>query len=221
MGDQLLTFQKFKDPEIANDIADKLRSAGIRCEIEDDHKFFDPTFSRNPLQNEIRVKLDPADFSKATKVLDDYYRSQLDTVDKDYYLFDFTDEELLQILTKPDEWGPLDYQLAQKILSDRGKEITGVELQSLKSQRISELEKPERSPTGLIIAGYISAVLGGIFGLVIGWILSTTKRTLPDGQFVYTYNSSDRQHGRIISGIALLMLISVLFFSLAARYLNL
>ena len=139
MQEELLTFQKFKDIDIANDIAEKLKVANIHFEIEDDEKFFDPTFAKNPMQNEIRIKLKSIDFLKANEVLDDYYKSQTDNIDKDYYLFSFTDQELLEILTKADEWGRLDNQLAQKILKERGKEINPEELEILTNKRINEL----------------------------------------------------------------------------------
>jgi hypothetical protein len=214
MAEELLTFQRFKDEEVANDIAQKLKDASVFFEIENDEKFFDPTFAKNPMQNEIRIKLKSTDFSKANKVLDEYYKSQTENIDKDYYLFEFSDQELLDILAKPDEWGNLDYQLAQKILKDRGREIKIGDLEILKVKRISELKRPEKSQNWLILIGYISSFFGGFFGIIIGLILTTSKRTLPNGEIVYTYCDSDRKHGRVISGIGLVIFISAIFFRL-------
>jgi hypothetical protein len=214
MAEELLTFQRFKDAEVANDIAQKLKDANVFFEIENDEKFFDPTFAKNPMQNEIRIKLKSTDFSKANKVLDEYYKSQTKNIDKDYYLFEFSDRELLDILAKPDEWGNLDYQLAQKILKDRGREIKIADLEILKVKRISELKRPEKSQNWLILIGYVSSLFGGFIGIIIGLILTTSKRTLPNGEIVYTYCDSDRKHGRVISGIGLVIFTSAIFFRL-------
>ena len=65
-----------------------------------------------------------ADFPRAHLALKAYYQAQLSTMDPDYYLFSFTDTELLEIVTHPDEWGHLDYALAKKLLADRGKPLS-------------------------------------------------------------------------------------------------
>ncbi len=218
MTNELLTFQKFKDPDIARDIAEKLKQAGILYELDDDAKFFDASFAHDPMQQETRIKIRSSDFLKANQVLDDYYRMQVDQIGADHYLFAFSDTELMEILSKPDEWGRLDFQLAQKILHDRGYTIDNNTLETFREKRINELSKPEQSQILLIITGYISALLGGLFGLVVGWILTHSKRTLPDGSQAYTYNQGDRLHGRIISGISLLVIIVVLFLKVIPRF---
>ena len=74
-------------------------------------------------------------FAKADEVLNDFYKDQLDAIDKDYYLFGLSDKELEEVVTKPDEWGRLNYQLAQKILKDRGREITPQKAELLKEKQ--------------------------------------------------------------------------------------
>lgn len=206
MPEELLTFKRFKDPDIANDIAEKLKSAKIYFEIENDDKFFDATFANNPMAKETRIKLKPTDFIKAEEALEKYYQTQLINIDRRYYLFGFSNKELFEILEKPDEWGDLDYQLSKRILIERGENLQQTELDYLKEKRIKELSKPEKSSTRLILAGYVSAIFGGIFGIIIGRILANTKTTLPNGKIIYTYTDSDRSHGNTISiiGIAVI-----------------
>jgi len=216
MNEELLTFQKFKEAEVAKDIAEKLSEAGIYYETESEDKFFDPSFTTNSIKNNIALKLRPPDFIKANKILDDYYRSQVALVERDYYLFDFTNEELKEILSKPDEWGHMDYQLAQVILKERGQEITEQELQYLKDIRKQELIRPEKSQHWLVLLGYFSVAIspfwsdlvrfGGFFiAVIIGSILSSAKKTLPDGQTAFMYNKNDRLQGKIliVAGIVL------------------
>lgn len=223
MSQELLTFQKFKDAEVAKEVAEKLADGGIYYETESEEKFFDPSFSVNSVKNNIALKLRPSDFIKANKILDDYYKSQINLVGSDYYLFDFTNEELQEILTKPDEWGHMDYQLAQVILKDRGKEINEVELASLKEERKQELSKPEKSQHWLVITGYFIAAsspfwnelvrfAGFFLAIIIGSILSSAKKTLPDGETVFMYAPTDRRQGKIIIIVAIILAIGFLIF---------
>ena len=123
---------------------------------------------------------------------------EIDQVDKDYYLFGFSDDELLDLISKADEWSPFDFLLARKILAQRGNVLSNEEVKYLEEERINELKKPEAPQTKWIIIGYLCAALGGILGIFIGWHLFTYKKTLPNGERLYGYSKADRKHGRII-----------------------
>jgi hypothetical protein len=148
----------------------------------------------------------------------------LDEVDKDYYLFSFSDAELAEIISRPDEWGHLDYQLAQKILKERGKGIDDSEIELLKFRRFNELAEPESTNDIWIVLGYVASLTGGIFGILggfigilAGWSLAYWKKTLPDGQKVYVYNDQARRHGKVM--IILSVVTSILLFILRIRFL--
>jgi hypothetical protein len=217
--EELVTYKKFKDADIANDIAEKLKLAGIYFEIQNENNFFDPTFANNPMNNDIRLKLSSQDFLKADTVLENYYQNLLYKVKEDHYLFSFTNIELFEIMQKPDEWGDLDYQLAQKILKDRGHEVSQTELETLKETRINVLSKPEKSQIALVFIGYALNIFGGLFlilnlkfrfiwfpiATILGAIISQTKKTLPTGEVVYSFNARDRKHGNVIVVMGILL----------------
>lgn len=135
---------------------------------------------------------------KATLAYEEYFAKQLDNVPEDYYLLTFTNDELLEIVAKPDEWGAFDYQLAQKLLKERGVDITKEKTDRLKADRYKELAKPEGEPAKNIVGYYIISILFFPVGLIIGWVWGYSKKQLPDGYKVYTYNNSVRNHGRTI-----------------------
>ena len=120
------------------------------------------------------------------------------SIDSDYHLFQFTDEELMEVIFKSDEWSPLDLVLAQKILKERGKEIDIIQTSKLKQERLVELSKPDKSETLWIVLGYIFSLFGGILAIIIGWLLLSQKKTLPNGVRVYANSPSDRKHGNRI-----------------------
>ncbi len=210
MTEALLTFQKFNDENLAKELIKKLDDIGVRYEIEDDQKLIDPIYSLIH-QREIKVKLRPQDFEFAQNKIEAYYKNLVDDVESDYYLFDFTDQELIEIVMKPDEWGDFDYQLAQKLLKERGIEIKPKIIELLKKQRNDDLTTPETSNRFVLYLGYISAFLGGFFGIFIGYHLAYNKKTLPDGKSLYRYSEAERNHGTrilLISAVALMFWIS-------------
>jgi hypothetical protein len=203
-----LTYQKFSNKNEARELTDLLTANKIEFLFEDTSANFDPSFANNESNNEFRVKLKKQDFEQADKLLLNISAKQIDEVDKDHYLFEFSDEELFEILTKSDEWSKFDYLLAQKILKDRGQEVNEKLLETLRKQRIEELAKPEDSKKVWITAGYFFAFFGGLLGLFIGWHLISHKKTLPNGDRVYGYSIEDRKHGNriLILGIVFLII---------------
>jgi hypothetical protein len=202
---EYIVYKKFTDQEKTESIVNILKEHGIDFELTEDRDSLDSLYGGNHLARQYYVKLKKDDFEKADAILLDLSEKELNTVDKDHYLYTFTDEELFEILSKPDEWNEFDYLLAKKILRERGKEINDHTIALLKKQRVTDLSKPDEGHRGWMFAGYIFALLGGLLGVFIGWHLSTFKKTLPDGQRVYGYNKQDRQHGQIIFAIGLVM----------------
>jgi hypothetical protein len=202
---EFITYKKFSEPERAIALTDLLSSQGIEFHLTEDRESLDSLYGDKLLNKQFFVKIKKEDFAKADTILLTESAKELETVEKDHYLFSFTDEELFDILTKPDEWNEFDYQLAKKILLERGKDISTDTVDLLRKQRISELAKPEEGQRNWIYAGYLFALLGGLLGIFIGWHLSTFKKTLPNGEKVFGYTQKDQQHGKRIFIIGIIM----------------
>jgi hypothetical protein len=192
------TFQKFSDEAAALELTTVLKQHNIDVFLENTSPSFDPTFANSELIKEYRVKLLKKDFEKAHQLLLELSAKQLEQVDPNHYLFDFSDEELLELINKRDEWSAFDFLLAQKILKDRGKEITPTAIAAARNQRLQELSLPEKPQSGWILFGYFCALCGGLLGIFIGWYLHYHKKTLPDGSSVYAYTAADRRSGHNI-----------------------
>lgn len=209
MSNEFVTFRVFADQDIARDFASILDNNNLPYRVEEDALSFDVSYAFNPLNKDYRIRLRQEDFDRATEIFNKYFNDQLDTLPADYYLFEFTTLELKEIITKPDEWGNLDYMLAQKLLSERGETVTANELASLKLKRKVELSKPEKTDWFMTVMGYILSVFLPLIGVIVGLMISSSKKTLPDGQVVFTYNADQRFHGKVIIAISIVGIVMV------------
>ena len=138
------TFQTFNDPGLASAIADKLKARRIVCLVEKVEPLLEPSFFRNTVEPNIHLKVRAADLDRAHRVLEEHYEHQLKDVDPNYYLFSFSDIELLDIVAKPDEWGHFDYVLARELLAERGLPIPDETIRQMKQQRLRQLAQQSR-----------------------------------------------------------------------------
>lgn len=198
MKEEFVTFEKFNNESLAVDFGSLLNKNKIDFLIENISINFDPILSNNEFGKEYCVKIKKDDFEKANDILREKAKKEINEIQDDYYLLSFSSEELIDVIEKSDEWNKFDVELALKLLNERGNEITTKQINELKKQRIIELSKPEEGQNIYIIIGYISALLGGLLGVFIGWHLLTFKKTLPNGNRIYAYSENDRKHGNRI-----------------------
>ncbi|RZJ60073.1 MAG: hypothetical protein EOO45_24870 [Flavobacterium sp.] len=220
MEEKYATFKKYPDAAQARELQQYLISNGIECLFADVSPTLDSSFSSSHLK-EYEVQLKPEDFEKAHGLLEKHAEEMVAALGEDYYLFSFTDEELYEVIVKQDEWSEFDYVLARKLLADRGKAIDEMELRTMRVQRIEELAKPQENHMGWIAAGYIMALLGGFFGIIIGYVIWTSGKTLPNGQYAYTYTHSGRKQGKIIFILGIVVLTAVILSQVFKKYLSL
>lgn len=205
---EFMTYKKFKTEEEAIDLVDLLKSNAIDYQVENISSPVDITFTGGTeLEDKIAIKLKSADFEKAEILLNKIAANSIDLIDKDHYLFDFSDNELFEILENYNEWSETDFILAKKILHDRGKNISNEKVQELKDKKIAELKKPEKGHKGWLIFGFISAILGGLLGIFIGYHHFKFKKSIPTGEKVYAYDTETRRTGLRIFYIGIASLV--------------
>ncbi len=206
MGEEFVTFRKFNNPSLALELTRLLDKNSILYLTDKASSSLDGSFGGGEFLNEYIVKLRQEDFQKADELLLHESVKDIESIDEDYYLFAFSDEELREVVVKKDEWNSFDYLLAQKLLKERGYEISAGQLEQLRNERLNELARPEKNQSASIIAGYFFAFFGGIFGIFVGWYLKTHKKILPNGESVYNYSESDRRHGNRIMYLGIFFL---------------
>lgn len=220
MADTFITYRSFNDKAFAVELFNKLKGEGIPVVWEDSERYFDVSFSYNEMLNMYYIKLRQDDFKKADDILSRLVKEDSGKISDDYYLYSFSDDELKDILKKPDEWNELDYYWANKILNERGIKITEETLVKEKTERINELRKPWNIDTIWKVCASLMLLISirylfilFIFGYVIlGLYLSFSKKTLPGGLRVNAFSSGTRLFGNILLVISSIFSILIMLY---------
>ncbi|MEL6534980.1 MAG: hypothetical protein AAFQ98_06180 [Bacteroidota bacterium] len=188
-----LTFRSYPSQAKAEETGVLFRTWDIPFKIISTDDTFDPSFSFNRGATRWEMKIPDDQFDRANQLMEE---QALNTpLPQDHYLRGFSEEELIEVLTKPDEWSEQDFVWAQQLLAAQGKEMTEEALQLLKQQRLAKLREPDSSSPSWTFIAYLAALAGGIVGIGIGYTLWLSKKTLPNGERVYRYRPQDRRHG--------------------------
>lgn len=204
MSQTYVSFKKYPDAKQARAIQELLLENGIECIFVNNSSQLGGLSGEG--SHEYELQLHPDSFEKAEALLEKEAEAMLTSLPEDYYLLEFTDEELYDVIMKHDEWSEFDYMLARRLLTERGKNVDESLIKVLRNQRIEDLAKPEQDQTAWIAFGYFAALLGGFFGVITGYVLWSSQKTLPNGQIVFTYSKRDRMHGKNILIFGCIML---------------
>ncbi|MBC7865030.1 MAG: hypothetical protein IAF38_18795 [Bacteroidia bacterium] len=230
MEEEYATFKKFQDTEDVLELIELLDFNSVPYKLEDHRTVEAEAFLGVQPGNKIELKIRSKDFVYVNSILEAEAEKEIANVEKDHYLFSFTIEELQEIVLKEDEWSKFDFLLAKKILAQKGKIISDKKIEESRNERLKELSKKEVKPLSLIITGYLISFAGCIiallirrripglignvlfFGLatmgpVMGYLIATGKKVLPDGKKIFVYKPEDRKHGWIIFSVGLLMFV--------------
>lgn len=216
MSTELSTYRKFIYEDDALELIKILKENHIGYELANNSSQLDSNFGGEINTKQFELKIKKEDFEQVENLEEELVKADVENVSEEYHLFDYSDEELIEIVTKKEEWNKFDYLLAQKILKERGKEINPELLKIINMQRIENLAIQEVSPTWLIIIGYVAAFLGGFLGIFIGSYLIYYKKALPNGDRIYGFDKEDRSHGQsilVISAITFFIWIGFRLFS--------
>src|SRR6218665_1831982 len=132
--------RKSLNKSIIEEIASVLKDNSIDYELIDNEKYFDGSFVTDPSKIEYQIIIEKSDFEKAEQLITEYYSKNL-IIPDDYYLKEFSNEELEEILYKKDEWNEFDYEVAKNLLKERGIVISEEEINRINFERLASLKK--------------------------------------------------------------------------------
>lgn len=198
MEEKFSTYKKFIYQDDILELVEILRDHEIPYLINNNSSMLDSTFGNNDNTKQFELKIEKNNFQKVEQLEENLITKDVENVNEDYYLYDYSDEELLDIVLKKEEWSKFDYLLSQKILKERGKEVNKDLVNAINKRRIDDLKTTESSPKWLIITGYFFSILGGFIGIFIGLYLMNYKKSLPNGEIIYGFKEDDRRSGKNI-----------------------
>ena len=206
------TFMSLTDSSVAEEMIQILKVNKIAFKIQDTSKDFDATFANNTAQDSILIMLNPNDFDKASRIMDENMQFNINEIDSLHPLFSFTIDELKDVVKNYDEWHPLDVKLAKHLLKNESITVEDSEIIDKQLQKEIKSQQPEKSNSLTLIMGYGFCIMGGLAGIGIAIFLLTGKRTMTDGSKKYIYSKSDRVHGvyMLIAGTAVFLSLFIL-----------
>jgi hypothetical protein len=204
MKSEFIGYRKFTDLESAQEICGKLSENEIPFTLDDNSHNYVKVIGYSQIDLGITLNIKSEDFAKADKILETYYSADIESVDENYYLFEFTDEELKNIVANPYEWGSFDFLLARKLLKEKGIEFSEEYIAKKKNDKLEELSKVHKVPVYKFVIGYILAILIPAAGLIFGLLVINNNHVLPNGKKVYAHTESDKLNGKIILAISII-----------------
>jgi hypothetical protein len=234
MKNSFLTFKKFNSIDQANELLKLFQENNIESFIENNAPKLDIYLGSNSMDQTIDLKIKQTDFVIATTVLEEYYTQFLDSIDKSHYLFSFTNDELIDVLHKPYDWGEIDILLAKKLLTERGVTNTQKTIETAKEVNLNKLAAPTKVHDLWIVFAYLASLpyilleyfsspnvllkfiryvssyehVAGFTGIVIGYFLFNSKKTLPNGNSINLFTQKAQLHGKIIFAIGVIGIFS-------------
>ena len=205
METEFVVFRRYSTKEEAELVQQLFEEHSIVSKIAINTTDLEGTMAGASVNPKIELSISEDDFDRADELLLAANDTQLEDLDEDYYLFQFTDDDLINVLIHSYEWSEHDIAISRKLLESRNVSIDEHALKQQKTERIIELSQPESGQTGWIVFGYIMAFGGGFFGLLIGYFLWKTKKNLPNGKQVYSYDETVRKHGLRIFFVSLII----------------
>lgn len=192
--DEPVMIREFRDEESLKELQQLFDDAGIPHAVFDSESRFDVTFSYDRSRQTFKLFV-PTDYAEeARKISADLDAAVIAGLPKDYYLFDFSNDELKALIIKSYEWSPLDVTLAKILLEQRGEDPENEELVRKEEEAISSFNAPERIDKSSLFWGYFFSVLGGLIGIGFVIYILTSKKTTHDGVKMLRYDDESRKH---------------------------
>jgi hypothetical protein len=191
--EEFTEIRRFVSMDMIEQVVEILDDNHIEHKIEDTSYAFDITFTNSQTNIEYILKVRNEDAERAEALLNSNFTNDLN--DEEYHLNAFSDEELSEVVTNPDEWSSYDVEYARKLISKRGIKINEKEISLTKEKKLEELQQGIKAKAVVLFFGYLLSITGGLLGLIVAINLRYTKNVRAGGEKFYYYDKESRLHG--------------------------
>ncbi len=198
-----------------------LKSNNIPYEVSSAASIIDASIVGTVNMPKFTLKLHPSDFQEANHIIKDSINvSEIDI--NDYQHLKLLDnDELFEILRKPEEWTVEAELAARKILEHRNVRVSQEELEQEREALRIKNRKGKSVPFGIQVAYFISIIMGFIFGIIfliagisMGYYYAFGKTVDENGNKQFIYDKKAREGGKLMlvfAGLCFLILCIFLF----------
>jgi len=225
------TYKTFMSREQAEEYIELLKKHDIQYSAESPELLITSVITGSGMLPKVVLKLHPSDFPNVDALIEQEIMASAN-VPENYYLRELDNNELQEVLEKPDEWSIQDVTMAKLILRERGINISNEEIQKLRDDRMRELHQGKKAKRSVMLLYFLAVVVFSLLlglishwgimsmlaGLGMGYYYAYDKSTDPDGNKYYTFEPTTRKYGQLIllvGGVVAVMLFSVFFIILA------
>jgi hypothetical protein len=199
MAEEFVNYKSFNDKAVAMELYEKLRQEGVPVEWESSVGIFDVSFANDEFMHLYYVKLRKQDFERADAILMEFVKQKNEKPKEGYYLYSFSNEELIDVLKNPLEWNEYDRYWAGRLLQERNIAVREEEFAYTKTENIDELRKPwKASKIWLLLplvlfswALYTVYFFPAALCIFIGAYIAFSKKTLPNGDRVRAFSDDN------------------------------
>lgn len=133
-----------------------------------------------------------------------------------------SDQELLDIYVNSDDYQAEFVKLADQELTKRRipLEKYRIEKEAKSHSSIELLQQGKKGNELYIALGFLSALLGGLIGIIAGYTYSQSKHNGPSETQFYVYDKPTRDKGRIMMIIGIFALLITMIWKLSWRITN-
>lgn len=208
---RFVTFRTLYSEEAANQLAQFFEQHQVPCKVGADMRKRDHIFMGGIMDFEYYVQIEPDDFDKANQLLDQEAERELNDVPDDYYLYDFTMEELKGIRNDRSQWSNLDYVLAGKLLQEKQSAPPAPTPAAPASTVIREPRSHTLLEIILLGLGYALLFFYPLIPVIGGLLIARTKKPVAGGKTQYEFSEPSRVLGYVLSACGLLFFLYFLF----------
>ncbi|MCU0388068.1 MAG: hypothetical protein MUE71_05630 [Chitinophagaceae bacterium] len=215
---QKLTFDIVQDKELATYMKEVISTGGIDVTINESKPFYDTILGDIDSMLKYEVLLNPKDFEEAESLL--YSALKKENADKEHWLNERTDDELLELVENPRSQGRLNSIIAEIILEKRN--IKGVNNHLLTEEEPDDASfsagesrsLPGWSKVLLVIASIsgLFVLMLGMGGIIVGLFINRFKVHNAKGQLYFLFDKNTREFGLALTLISALIFIVTWFF---------
>lgn len=199
--EQFVEIKRFPFPELITQLKEIFDANGIDYVIENTKPSFDVTFAGGNIVEYI-LKVNHTQKEKAIELLSNGFADEFP--DDNHYMDSYSDEELIEVISTPEDWDKNDFLYAKKLIEKRGIVVSDEKIEKKKKEIQEDIKKPVKAESIMILMGYLLTILTSGIGVLIALRIKYRKNEIQDNKYGlinYYYDENSRMHANVMIGI--------------------